>query len=96
MRRVKRLNPASATAEQGELLAAYRHHAIFTDSPLSMLAAESAHRDHAIIEQVISDLKDGPLAHCPSGVFTANSAWAVLAAIAFNLTRAAGDLDPRS
>ena len=95
VRRVKRLNPASATAEQGELLAAYRHHAIFTDSPLSMLAAESAHRDHAIIEQVISDLKDGPLAHCPSGVFTANSAWAVLAAIAFNLTRAAGVLASR-
>jgi hypothetical protein len=92
VRRVKRLNPAWATAEQGELLAAYRHHAVFTDSPLSMLAAEAAHRDHAIIEQVIADLKNGPLAHCPSGLFTANSAWAVLAAMAFNLTRTAGVL----
>jgi hypothetical protein len=45
---------------------------------------------HAIIEQVHADLKKGPLAHLPSGVFTANSAWLVLAVIAFNLTRAAG------
>lgn len=92
VRRVKRLNPASDDVEQGELLAAYRHHAVFTDSPLGILEAEACHRDHAIIEQVICDLKNGPLAHCPSGVFTANSAWAVLAAIAFNLTRAAGVL----
>ena len=46
----------------------------------------------AIIEQVHADLKNGPLAHLPSGVFTANSAWLVLAVIAFNLTRAAGIL----
>ena len=57
-----------------------------------MLAAEAAHRRHAIIEQVIADLKNGPLAHLPSGRFAANSAWLVLAAIAFNLTRAAGCL----
>lgn len=92
VRRVKRLNPRSVPQGQGEIFSVYRHHAVFTDSPLSMLAAEAGHRDHAIIEQVISDLKNGPLAHCPSGVFTANSAWAVLAAITFNLTRAAGVL----
>lgn len=57
------------------MFSVYRHHAVFTDSPLSMLEAEAAHRDHAIIEQVIADLKNGPLAHCPSGVFSANSAW---------------------
>ena len=57
-----------------------------------MLAAEATHRDHAIIEQVIADLKNGPLAHLPSGRFAANAAWLVLAAIAFNLTRAAGAL----
>lgn len=95
VRRVKRLNPATAAGEQGDLLPAYRHHAVFTDSPLSMLDAEAAHRDHAIIEQVIADLKNGPLAHMPSGVFTANSAWTVLAAIAFNITRAAGVLASR-
>jgi hypothetical protein len=35
-------------------------------------------------------LKNSALAHLPSGVFTANAAWLVLAVIAFNLTRAAG------
>ena len=57
-----------------------------------MLEAEKAHRAHAIVEQVIADLKAGALAHLPSGSFAANSARLVLAAIAFNLTRAAGAL----
>ncbi|MDQ3357744.1 MAG: transposase, partial [Actinomycetota bacterium] len=92
VRRVKRLNPASVPAGQEQLFATHRHHAVFTDSPTSMLAAEASHRDHAIIEQVIADLKAGPLAHAPSGDFGANGAWTVLAAIAFNLTRAAGAL----
>lgn len=70
VRRVKRLNPKSVPAGQGEMFAAYRHHAVFTDSPLGMLAAEASHREHAIIEQVIADLKAGPLAHAPSGVLT--------------------------
>ena len=65
---------------------------MFTDSPLLMLQAEADHRRHAIIEQVIADLKNGPLAHLPSGRFNANGAWLVLAAMAFNLTRAAGAL----
>jgi hypothetical protein len=88
VRRVPDLNPAN----QNELFTVYRHHAVFTDSPLPMLAAEAAHRAHAIIEQVIADLKNGPLAHLPSGKFWANSAWLVCAGIAFNLTRAAGAL----
>jgi len=56
------------------------------------LEAEKAHRAHAIVEQVIADLKNGPLAHLPSGSFAANSAWVVCAAVAFNLTRSAGVL----
>ncbi|GJF04264.1 hypothetical protein [Pseudonocardia sp. D17] len=80
VRRVKRLNPKSVPQGQGEMFSAYRHHAVFTDSPLAMLAAEASHRGHAIIEQVIDDLKAGPLAHSPSGVFTANAAWTVLTA----------------
>ena len=88
VRRIPDLNPAN----QSELFTAYRYHAVFTDSPLPMLAAETAHRAHAVIEQVIADLKNGPLAHLPSGRFWANSAWLVCAAIAFNLTRAAGTL----
>ena len=88
VRRVPDLNPAN----QSELFTAYRYHAVFTNSPLPMLEAEKTHRAHAIVEQVIADLKNGPLAHLPSGHFWANSAWLVCAAMAFNLTRAAGTL----
>jgi len=75
---------------QKELLTAYRYHAVFTNSPLPMLAAEKAHRGHAIVEQVIAGPKNGPLAHLPSGHFWANNAWLVCATMAFNLTRATG------
>ncbi len=93
VRRVRDANPAHVTVDaQGELFRVWRHHAVFTNSPLPMLTAERDHRQHAIIEQVHADLKNGPLAHLPSGSFAANSAWLVLAAIAFNLTRAAGAL----
>jgi hypothetical protein len=88
VRRVPDLNPAN----QSELFTVYRYHAVFTNSPQPMLKAEAAHRAHAIVEQVIADLKNGPLSHLPSGHFWANSAWLVCAAIAFNLTRAAGTL----
>lgn len=63
VRRVRRLNFATAPTCQHELLAAYRHHAVFTDPPLSLLEAESSHCDHAIVEQVIADLKYWPLTH---------------------------------
>jgi hypothetical protein len=91
VRRVKRLQPlASDGTEQGELFATYRHHAFITNSTLSTVEADERHRDHALIEQVIAELKDGPLAHLPSGRYTANAAWVALAAIAFNLARATG------
>ena len=92
VRRVRRLNPKSVSDGQGELFAGYRHHGVFTDSPLTMLQAEKTHRAHAIVEQVIADLRSGALAHLPSGQFASNSAWLVLAAMAFNLTRAAGTI----
>ncbi|MBV8992307.1 MAG: transposase [Pseudonocardiales bacterium] len=57
-----------------------------------MLQAETQHRGHAIVEQVIADAANSALAHLPSGIFTANAAWAVLWAIAHNLTRAAAVL----
>jgi hypothetical protein len=41
------------------------------------------------VEQVIAELKDGPLAHLPSGKYAADAAWLALAVIAFNLARAA-------
>ena len=72
-----------------------RAHAVFTDSPFELIQAEGQHRDHAIVEQVIADLYAGALAHLPSGVFTANAAWLVIAAMAHNLLRAAGTLAGR-
>ena len=54
--------------------------------------AERAHRGHAIVEQVIADLKNRPLARLPAGSISVKSAWLVCAAMAFNLTRAAGTL----
>lgn len=59
---------------------------------MAMIEAEADHRAHAVIEQAYADLRSGALAHLPSGSFTANSAWLVLATIAHNLTRAAGTL----
>ena len=53
------------------------------------VAADKTHRGHAVIEQVHADLKNSALAHLPSGKFTANAAWLVLAVITFNLIRAA-------
>jgi hypothetical protein len=97
VRRVRRLNPKTVPAGQTEAFAVYRYHAVFTDNPESMLHAEATHRDHAIVEQVIAEqviaeLKNGSLAHLPSARFAANAAWLVCAAIAHNLTRAAGTL----
>jgi hypothetical protein len=88
-RRVLARNEKAAEG-QGELFPAWRYHAVFTDSPFELVQSEGHHRDHAIVEQVIADLGAGPLAHLPSGVFTANAAWLVLAAMAHNLLRAAG------
>jgi hypothetical protein len=92
VRRVKRLNPASAPQGQDELFAVYRYHVVFTDSTEPMLIAEAHHRDHAIVEQVIADLKGSALKHFPSGSFHANGAWLACAVIAYNLARAAGVL----
>jgi hypothetical protein len=90
VRRVKRLQRmASDGTEQGELFATYRHHGFITNSTLGIVEADQRHRDHAIVEQVIAELKDNALAHLPSGKYTANAAWVSLAVIAFNLARAA-------
>ena len=91
VRRVRDLN-TSASGGQGELFPAWRYHAVLTDSPFEMIAAEEHHRGHAIIEQVFADWNDGPLAHLPSGSFPANAAWLACAAISCNLLRAAGAL----
>lgn len=79
----------------------HRYHAFFPPTfgrecphrqPLPLVQADATHHKHAIVEQVIADLKNGPLAHLPSGRMNANAAWLVLAAMAFNLTRTTGCL----
>jgi hypothetical protein len=94
VRRVRDKNKDAAPG-QGELFPAWRYHAVFTDSPFGTVQAEEQHRGHAVIEQLLADLSDGPLTHLPSGKFTANAAWLAIAAIAHNLTRAAGTLAGR-
>jgi hypothetical protein len=92
VRRVKRLDPDAVPSGQGTLFDTWRYHAAFTNSPLPLKDAEADHRRHAVVEQVIADVKNSALAHAPSGHFQANAAWLALAALAHNLTRAAGAL----
>lgn len=76
------------TGAQARLWPDWRHHAFVTDRPGDAVELDADHRRHAVIELAIRDLKHGAgLAHCPSGVFTANAAWAVLATMAHNLLR---------
>ena len=94
VRRIPDLNP---TGNQGQetLFDTWRFHAFLTTTDrehLDTVAADKTHRGHAIIEQVHADLKHSALAHLPSGRFTANAAWLVLAVMAFNLTRAAATI----
>jgi Transposase DDE domain group 1 len=87
VRRIPDLNPNQD--RQGTLFDTWRFHAFFTTTDIDTITADKTHRGHAIIEQVHADLKDSALAHLPSGRFTANAAWLVMAVMAFNLTRAA-------
>jgi hypothetical protein len=72
---------------QAELWPDWRHFAFITNRTDDITIVEAEHRDHAVVEQVIVDLKDQALAHFPSGHFYANGAWTVLAALAHNLLR---------
>ncbi|GAA4910080.1 IS1380-like element ISMsm12 family transposase [Tessaracoccus lubricantis] len=85
VRRVKRLNPQ----HQPALCEDWRYHGFITNSDLSMIEADQQHRGHAIIEQVIAELKAMALKHLPSGKYLANTAWVGYTVIAFNLARAA-------
>ena len=87
VRRIPNLRPAADT--QITLFDTWRFHAFFTTTDLDTVTADKTHRGHAIIEAVHADLKASALAHLPSGRFSANGAWLVLAVMALNLTRAA-------
>jgi hypothetical protein len=81
VRRTRLLGPQAA------LWPDWRHFCLITNRTEDIALVEAEHRDHAVIEQVIADLKDQALAHFPSGDFDANGAWTVLGALAHNLLR---------
>ncbi len=72
---------------QAELFPDWRHFCLITNRSDDIAVVEAEHRDHAVVEQVIADLKDQALAHFPSGDYDANAAWTVLGALAHNLLR---------
>jgi hypothetical protein len=72
---------------QAELWPDWRHHAFLTNRTDTLETVEAEHRQHAVVELAIRDLKDQALAHFPSGKFLANAAWTVIAALAHNLLR---------
>ena len=67
--------------EQGQLFDTWQHFAFMTNRTEPLVLVESEHREHAVVELAIRDLKDQALAHFPSGKFDANSAWCVIAAL---------------
>lgn len=81
VRRVRLVGP------QAELFPDWRHFAFLTNRIEPLETVESEHRQHAVVELAIRDLKDQALAHFPSGKFMANAAWTVVAALAHNLLR---------
>jgi len=74
------------------------HHAFITNTGLDAVAADAFHRNHAVVELAIRDLKEGAgLEHCPSGHYSANAAWLACAVLAHNLgrwTSLLGDTSP--
>jgi len=72
---------------QAELWPDWRHFCFITNRSDELAVVEAEHRDHAVVEQAIADLKDQALGHFPSGQFNANGAWTVLAVLAHNMLR---------
>jgi hypothetical protein len=66
----------------------WRHHAFVTDLDDDVITVDQFHRQHAVVELAIRDLKEGAgLEHIPSGNFHANSAWLQCAILAHNMIR---------
>lgn len=74
--------------DQAQLWPNWRHFAFLTDLGGDTTTIDAFHRQHAVVELAIRDLKEGAgLEHIPSGNFSANSAWLQCAVLAHNLTR---------
>ena len=72
---------------QAELWPDWRYFPFITNRGDPLELVEREHRQHAVVELTIRDLKDQALAHFPSGRFNANSAWTVIGCLAHNLLR---------
>jgi hypothetical protein len=72
---------------QAELWPDWRYFAFTTNRTEPLEVVEAEHRDHAVCELAIRDLKDQALAHFPSGRFNANAAWTTISCLAHNLLR---------
>src|SRR4051794_5747317 len=81
VRRVRTLD------RQGELLPSWELYPFVTNRTDALATVEAEHRQHAVVELAIRDLKDQALAHFPSGKFFANAAWTVIACLAHNVLR---------
>ncbi len=83
---VRRTRVTDAT--QQKLWPDWRHHAFLTDLDGDVVDVDRFHREHAVVELAIRDLKaSAGLEHLPSGVFSANSAWFQIAILAHNMIR---------
>ena len=66
----------------------WRHFGFLTDLDGTAIEIDKFHRQHAVVELAIRDLKEGAgLEHVPSGNFHANSAWLQCAVLAHNMIR---------
>ena len=72
---------------QTELWPDWRHFPFITNRTEPLAVVEAEHRQHAVVELTIRDLKDQALQHFPSGHFNANGAWTAIACLAHNLLR---------
>jgi hypothetical protein len=83
---------------QATLWPDWRHFGFLTDLEGTAVDLDAFHREHAVVELAIDDIKEGAgLEHCPSGNFSANAAWMCCAVLAHNLIRWTanlGDLVP--
>ena len=75
-------------AHQAKLWPDWRHFGFLTDLDGETVTIDAFHRQHAVVELAIRDLKEGAgMDHVPSGNFSANSAWLQCAVLAHNLIR---------
>jgi len=81
VRRTRLTNPTQAA-----LWPDWRHHSFITNTTRTPIEADQFHREHAVVELAIKDLKQGTGAeHIPSGNYSANAAWFACAVLAHNL-----------